>query len=90
MDPMHEHMHVQMPVHGGMVADQTLPLLDRGEAAQRLRVSRRTVIRYGHAGLLAEVRIGPKLVKVTAESVEALASAGTRTRKDGQDGATEV
>lgn len=47
-------------------------LLDRGEAARRLCVSRRTVERYGKAGLLEERRIGPKLVRVTEESVEAL------------------
>lgn len=62
--------------------DQTLPLLDRGEAAERLRVSRRTVIRYGQAGLLTEVRVGPKLVRITEASVEALASAGTPKRKE--------
>jgi excisionase family DNA binding protein len=48
-------------------------LLDRDEAAERLRVSRRTVVRYGRAGLLDERRIGPKLVRITEASVEALA-----------------
>lgn len=51
-------------------------LLDRGEAARRLRVSPRTVRRYGRAGLLEERRVGPRLVKVTEESVEALIRAG--------------
>ena len=51
-------------------------LLDRSEAARRLHVSRRTVERYGKSGLLDERRIGPKLVKVTEQSVEALLSAG--------------
>ena len=54
------------------MTDQPVSLLDRGEAATRLHVSRRTVIRYGKAGLLDERRIGPKLVMVTEESVEAL------------------
>lgn len=52
--------------------DEALSLLDRDQAAARLHVSRRTVIRYGKAGLLDERRIGPKLVRVTEASVEAL------------------
>ena len=51
-------------------------LLGRAEAALRLRVSERTVRRYGKAGLLDERRVGPRLVKVTEESVEALIRAG--------------
>jgi excisionase family DNA binding protein len=51
-------------------------LLDRDEAAERLHVSLRTVRRYGRAKLIEERRIGPRLVKVTAESVEALIRAG--------------
>jgi predicted site-specific integrase-resolvase len=54
------------------VDDEALSLLDRDQAAARLHVSRRTVIRYGQAGLLDERRIGPKLVRVTEASVEAL------------------
>ncbi len=46
--------------------------LTRAEAAERLRISERTVRRYGKAGLLVEHRLGPKLIRVTAESVEAL------------------
>jgi len=49
-----------------------VPLLDRGEAARRLHVSERTVRRYGRAGLLDERRIGPRLIKITEASVEAL------------------
>ena len=49
-----------------------VPLIDRGEAATRLHVSERTVRRYGKAGLLDERRIGPRLIRVTAASVEAL------------------
>jgi predicted site-specific integrase-resolvase len=54
-------------------------LLERDEAARRLHVSVRTVRRYGAAGLLQNVTIGPRVVLVTEESVEALISAG---RKD--------
>jgi excisionase family DNA binding protein len=50
-------------------------LLDRGQAAERLHVSERTVRRWGSAGLLDARRIGPRLVKVTEESVEALVRA---------------
>ena len=49
-----------------------LDLLDRSETARRLHVSERTVRRYGKAGLLEERRVGPRLVRITAESVEAL------------------
>lgn len=53
-------------------------LLDRATAAERLSVSQRTVRRWGRAGLLTERRIGPRLVRITAESVEKLIGA----RKD--------
>jgi hypothetical protein len=53
-----------------------VPLLDRSEAATLLHVSERTVRRYGKSGLLEERRIGPRLVKITGESVEALIRAG--------------
>lgn len=65
-------MHVHLQLRGGAVEDEHLTLLDRGEVARRLHVSRRTVERYGKAGLLDERRIGPKLVRVTEASVEAL------------------
>jgi excisionase family DNA binding protein len=48
------------------------PLLLRSEAAERLHVSERTVRRYGKSGLLDERRVGPRLIRVTAESVEAI------------------
>lgn len=60
------------------MADLPVVLLDRGEAARRLNVSRRTVERYGAAGLLDERRVGPKLIRVTGESVDRLIGA----RKD--------
>lgn len=53
-------------------------LLRRDEAAAWLRVSVCTVKRYGKSGLLEERRVGPRMVRVTADSVEALAR-GTRT-----------
>lgn len=51
-------------------------LLDRDEVARRLRVSVRTVRRWGRDGLLEERRVGPRLVRVTESSVEALIRAG--------------
>lgn len=54
-------------------------LLRREEAAERLRVSSRTVRRYGKTGLLEERRVGPRLVMVTAESVDALARGATES-----------
>lgn len=47
-------------------------LLHRKEAADRLRVCVCTIKRWGAAGLLDERRVGPKLVKITEASVEAL------------------
>ena len=77
----HVQMHVHWNVHlsrpnGGPVTSQTVILLSSAEAAARLHVSRRTVIRYGRAGLLDERRIGPKLVMVTEESVNAMLRGG--------------
>lgn len=51
-------------------------LLDRDEAATRLHVSARTIRRYGKSGLLDERRIGPRLIKVTEESVNKLIHTG--------------
>lgn len=59
----------------------TVVLLDRSEAAALLCVSPRTVRRWGKLGLLDERRVGPRLVRVTEESVEAL------IRADGKDAA---
>lgn len=57
---------------------QAVALLDRREAARRLRVSLATVKRYGAAGLLEERRIGPRLIRITEASVDKL----IRTGKD--------
>jgi excisionase family DNA binding protein len=51
-------------------------VLDKDEAAARLRVSERTVRRYITAGLLDGVRVGPRLVKVTEMSVDRLLADG--------------
>jgi excisionase family DNA binding protein len=45
-------------------------LLSRPEVAERLRVSHRTVRRLGAAGLLEEIRVSERLVKITERSVE--------------------
>jgi excisionase family DNA binding protein len=47
-------------------------LLSRREAARRLYVSLSTVKRWGKQGVLEERRVGPKLVRITEASVEAL------------------
>ena len=47
-------------------------LLSRAEVAARLHISERTVRRYGAAGLLTEKRVGPRMVRVTEASVQAL------------------
>jgi hypothetical protein len=80
---VHVHLHRAFVIAdslsrslGGTVDDEFLSLLDRDQAATRLHVSRRTVIRYGKAGLLDERRIGPKLVRVTEQSVNALLRSG--------------
>lgn len=47
-------------------------LLTRPEVARRLHLSERTVRRYGKLGLLEERRVGPRLIRITEESVEAV------------------
>ncbi|MGH3266096.1 MAG: helix-turn-helix domain-containing protein [Trebonia sp.] len=54
---------------------ETIVLLDRREAARRLRVSLATVKRYGASGLLEERRIGPRLIRITEASVDSLVCA---------------
>jgi excisionase family DNA binding protein len=44
-------------------------LLTTREAADLLRVSERTIRRWGVAGILDRRRIGPKLIRITVESV---------------------
>ena len=64
-----------------IVIDDFAPLLDRPAAAAALHVSERTVRRYGKSGLLDERRIGPRLIRITEESVMALLGRST-TIKD--------
>jgi excisionase family DNA binding protein len=45
-------------------------LLDRAETAERLHVSRMTVRRLGAAGLLEEIRVGARAVRITEQSIE--------------------
>ena len=64
--------------------NEPVKLLDRSEAAVRLHVSPRTVRRYGAAGLLEEIQVGPKLKRVTAASVDRLLADGQRSARAGQ------
>lgn len=59
--------------------DEFLRLLDCAEAAERLHVCERTVRRYAARGLLDERRIGPRLVKVTEKSVNAMLRGAQRS-----------
>jgi predicted site-specific integrase-resolvase len=52
--------------------------MPRSDAALFLRVSTRTVRRWGASGRLDERKIGPRTVRVTCESVERLLRAGAR------------
>jgi hypothetical protein len=56
-------------------------LLTREDAAGVFDVSEKTIARWGRTGLLEERRIGPRLVRVTAESVEHLARGMDRARQ---------
>jgi excisionase family DNA binding protein len=58
-------------------------LLRRGEAAERLAVSERTVRRWAAAGRLDERKIGPRAVRITEESVDRLVRAGDRDHEGG-------
>jgi len=51
-------------------------LLERGQAAERLHVSVRTVRRWGKAGRLEDVRLTSHTVLVTEASVDKLIRAG--------------
>ena len=55
-------------------------LLNRGETAERLRVSIMTVRRLGAAGDLEEIRVGKRGIRITEESVERYLAAGRVTR----------
>jgi excisionase family DNA binding protein len=48
---------------------ETLSLLTPAQVALRLGVSPRTVLRYAASGWLEGVPVGPRLIKITEESV---------------------
>ena len=76
MSPLYRD-HVRLPSRAEVSpAPDPVCLLDRAEAAIRLHVSERTVRRYGKLGLIDERRIGPRLIRYTEQSVEALIRAG--------------
>ena len=53
--------------------DRSKPhLLRPDEVAAMLQVTPRTIRRWGAAGVLERVRLGPRLTRYTVESVEAL------------------
>lgn len=61
----------QFPHHGE--AEAAAPqgrLLDRTQTAARLNVSKMTVRRLGAAGLLEEIRVSPRAIRITEASVE--------------------
>lgn len=48
----------------------TARLITLGQAATELAVSERSVRRYLASGLLVGVRVGPRLIRVTRESLD--------------------
>jgi excisionase family DNA binding protein len=60
--------------------DDSPALLRRSEAADRLRVSTRTVRRWGSTGRLDERHLTGQTVRVTEESVDALVRGADRDR----------
>jgi len=65
---------------------ETVTLLHQAEVAMRLRVSRTTIGRYLASGLLDGIRVGPKLIKVTEESVDRLIADGQLAANRGEAG----
>lgn len=68
----------------------TTPMLRRSAVAQVFDVHPETVRRWAAAGLLDERRVGPRSVRVTAESVEALIRDGASDRPDPQEDNTRA
>jgi predicted DNA-binding transcriptional regulator AlpA len=50
----------------------TSPVLRRTAVAEMFGVCERTIMRWAESGFLDEVRVGPRSVRVTSESVDAL------------------
>jgi excisionase family DNA binding protein len=65
----------------GITVD-TGPLLERAEAAERLRVSEATVRRLTAAGHLTEVRVSERSPRITVSSVEAHIARRTVRREE--------
>jgi hypothetical protein len=57
-------------------------LLRRARVAEMFDVSERTVRRWGAAGLLDERHVGPRAVRITEASVEALMTAEAVGQRD--------
>lgn len=77
-------MHDQFQHHGE--AEAAVPqgrLLDRTQTAARLNVSTMTVRRLGAAGLLEEIRVSARAIRITEASVEEHL-AKSRVHRDGQ------
>ncbi len=55
-----------------MTKRQARHLVSIGQAAMELQVSTRTVRRWIAAGLLTSVRVGPRLIRIDAESLDRL------------------
>lgn len=74
----------QFPHHGEAEAGAPQGrLLNRAEAAKRLHVSKMTVRRLGAAGMLEEIRVGARAIRIPEESVERHL-ADRRVRHDAQ------
>ncbi len=63
----------------------TTPVLRRSAVAEMFGVCERTVTRWAAAGFLDEVRVGPRSVRVTSESVDALARSRVPERDQPQE-----
>jgi excisionase family DNA binding protein len=60
-------------------------LLRREEVADRLHVSVTTVRRLGRSGALAEVRIGRRMIRIKAGSVDKLIEDGQHADRQNRD-----
>ncbi len=63
-----------MPPLSSLTRQQTPDLLRADEIADMCRVTPRTIRRWGDAGVLEQVRLGPGTVRYTRASVSALLS----------------
>jgi excisionase family DNA binding protein len=63
-----------------------MPMISMFEAAERLGVSEKSVRRFIAAGRLTGYRIGPRLIRVDRDEVEALLQRIPTTHPEGGDG----